>query len=411
MKQKIAGKLDDPEALETLYRENKREFTREFREATENNVSELVTFWKIRLQYEPGIEKTFTLAGLAEVIIISLLTAVLVKIPVFFTTLESSFFYTRDLPIIIFNGLIIYIFRQNLIQNKWHVIYGVILSGLLLYVNLLPRAESDSLNIVLIHIPLFLWCLLGATWISFDFANTGKRIDFIRFNGELLVMTGLLLIAGGILTAITIGLFSAIGFNIEKIYAEYIVLPGATVSPVLSSYLLKLYPDITKRIVPVLARVFTPIALITLVVYLVFIAFSGARIIEDRNLLILFNIMLVAVLAIIVFSVTELDKSKDRSLNVLILLSLAIVTLIINAVALTAIVTRLTNGLTPNRFVVVVTNALVFINLILIAKDLLKSYSDSEKLHSVEKTVAGFLTVYFFWTVIAIFVLPLVFGI
>jgi len=252
--------------------------------------------------------------------------------------------------------------------------------------------------------------MFGGVFVSFRFRETGKWMEFLRFNGELLTMSGLLLITGGILTGITIGLFSAIGTDIENIYFENIALPGAIVSPILASYLIKLYPDITRRIVPVIARVFTPIVLVTLVIYLIFLAFSGVRILEDRNLLILFNVIMIAVMALIIFSITELDKTRPGNIHTGVLLILAIVTLVINALALTAITGRLTDGLTPNRVVVFITNVLVFVNLILIARDLLRSYTDARKLVSVENTVAKYLAVYFIWTVVAIFILPAIFG-
>jgi len=410
MKEKITDNINDPEALEKLYRANKRDFTREFSGIPGDSDSELVRFWKIRLASGPGTAKKFSVPDLAVVIVISLLTAVLVKLPAIFTAINETSFYMRDVAVIAFNGLILYTFRQNEISTKWMTAYGAVILALLIYVNLLQGGEKDSLIIAYIHVPLFLWCLFGAACISFDFRDVAKRMEFIRFNGELVTMTGLLLITGGIFTGITVGLFSAIGVNIEKIYFDYIVIPGSAASPVLASYLIKSYPDITRRIVPVIARVFTPVVLVTLVIYLISIAFSRIRILEDRNLLILFNVMLVAVMALIVFSVTELDKTRNRNINVLILLVLAVVTLVINAVALTAIISRLTYGITPNRTVVLVTNVLVFINLILIANDLFRSYFNAGKLDSVENTVAKYLAVYFLWTVFAIFILPALFG-
>lgn len=410
MNQKISENLHDPEALEKLYRENKTEFTRDFPGTAAGSDSELVRFWNIRLAHEIATGVKFYLPDLLAVLAISLVTAILMKLPAIFPGIDQNLFFTRYAAIIAFNGLIIYTFRDKVSGMRRLALYGAMIVALLLYVFLLPNVENQPLTIVFIHIPLFLWCLFGAAYISFDLKNAGRKMDFIRFNGELLTMTGLLLITGGILTGITIGLFSAIGVNIEKIYFDYIVIPGASVSPILASYLIKLYPDITRRVVPVIARVFTPIVLATLVIYLVSLPFSRTKILEDRNLLILFNIMLVAVTAIIVFSVTELDKTKNRNINVLILLILAIVTLVINAVALTAIITRLTYGITPNRTVVLITNILVFVNLILVAKDLFKAYADAGKLGLLEKTVADYLTVYFLWTIFAIFILPAIFG-
>jgi len=410
MKQRITDHLDDPESLERLYRTDKNTFTRDFPAATEGSGSELVKFWKIRLAGEPGSITRFSTTGLASLILIALVTAVLAKLPSIVPGIEMDFFYPRNMAIIVFNGLILFTFWTNRIGVKWILAYTGMILGLALYVNLLPPGQSDTLVIALVHVPLLLWCVFGLSYISFNFRDTRKRTAFIRYTGELLTMTGLLLITGGMLTGITIGLFSAIGTNIEDWYLQNVVIPGAAMAPVLAAYLVTLYPDITRRIVPVIARVFTPLVLVTLAIFLVSLAFSGTRILEDRDLLALFNVMLLAVTAIIIFSVTELNKSRRRNIHVMILLILALVTLLINVVALTAIFTRLTYGLTPNRLVVSVTNVLVFVNLVLIAKDLFLSWSDAAKLDSLERTVARYLVVYFLWTVVAVFVLPWVMG-
>jgi phosphoglycerol transferase MdoB-like AlkP superfamily enzyme len=223
-------------------------------------------------------------------------------------------------------------------------------------------------------------------------------------------MTGLILIAGGLLTAITIGLFSVINLNIENFYMEYVTIIGGVASPILSFYLIRLYPNLTSKIAPVIARVFTPLVLITLAVYLGALIFSESSILDDRNLLLLFNAMLIVVLAIIVFSISELDKAKVKNINVLILLLLALLAIVINSAALIAIISRIITGLTPNRTVVLVSNILIFVNLMLIAKDLFKSYFKQRPLESIEQTVAKYLTLYAAWTFIVIFILPFVFG-
>jgi hypothetical protein len=222
-------------------------------------------------------------------------------------------------------------------------------------------------------------------------------------------MTGLILIAGGFLTGITLGLFSVIQIHIETFYFDYVVVFGSVAAPIVSFYLIRLYPNITNKITPVIARVFTPLVLITLAIYLVSLLLSKSKILEDRELLILFNTMLLVVLGIIVFSVSELSKSKKKDFNVLILFLLAFLAIVINSIALIAIISRVTNGLTPNRTVVLISNILIFTNLILIAKNLFESYFKNKQLNSVEKTVAKYLTVYSLWTIIVIFILPFVF--
>jgi hypothetical protein len=412
MKQQIIDNINNPENLENLYRNNKQDFTKTFAEVSDNYASDLVQFWKIRLASEKEPEfKTFIKVDLLVVIVLSLITGLLVKLPDIFHHINKDSFYIRDLAIIIFNGITLYAIWQNRIFDKRKILFYVFtIFTLLLFVNLLPDKKSDSVNLAFIYTPLFLWCLFGLSFVSFDYKDTNKRIEFIRFNGELLIMSGLILIAGGILTGITLGLFAAIKINIDQFYFNYIVVFGSVASPIVSYYLIQLYPNITSKIAPVIARVFTPLVLITLVVYLVSLIFSSSKILEDRNLLILFNIMLLAVMAIIIFSISELDKLRERNKNVLILFLLAVLAIAINSIALIAIITRVTNGLTPNRTVVLGSNILIFINLILISKSLYKAYFNCNQLNSVERSVAKYLTIYTAWTIIVIFAMPFIFG-
>jgi len=411
MEQSIIENIDNPQMLEKLYRENKQEFSKYFNKIYESYNSDLVNFWKLRLssEQETGFKEIFKL-DLLVVIFISLITWLLVKIPIIFPQIQEETFYIKDLAIIVFNGIILYVFWQNRISNKKNIIlYFLTILILLFYVNFLPYQNSDSAMLAFIHVPLLLWCIFGLSFLSFDYKNITQRINFIRFNGELLIMSGLILIAGGLLTAITLGLFASIEMDIEKFYFNYVAALGAVASPIISYYLIRLYPNITSKIAPVIARVFPPLVLITLAIYLVSLIFSNNKIIEDRDLLIVFNFMLLAVLALIVFSVAELDKSKEKNIYILILLALALLTIIINSIALIAIIARVANGFTPNRTVVLVSNILIFLNLILITRSLYLSYFKSHSLDSVEKAVVIYLPIYFLWTIIVIFILPFVF--
>ncbi len=412
MKQQIIDHLADPEMLEKLYRENRAEFVKSFSEVSNDNDSELVRFWQIRLTPEPVVKtEKFSKPDFLAVVLLSLFSGLLIKLPELFSQIDSKFFYTRDLAIIVFNGLILYTFWQNRFFDKRKlIVYGIVIFVLLLFVNLLPTVKSDSVILSFIHIPLFLWCLFGLSFVSFNYEDIEKRIDFIRFNGELIIMTGLILLAGMVMTALTVNLFLVIKIEVLKFYSQYVFVFGGVAAPILSSFLLRTYPNLTSKIAPVIARVFTPLVLVTLGVYLVAMAFSAKHILEDRDFLILFNVMIIAVMAIIVFSISELDKSKTKDLNVLILFLLAILTIVTNMVALIAILTRISVGLTPNRTIVLVSNILIFINLILLAKNLYNAYFKENQLVNVEKTVARYLTVYMVYTLIVIFVVPFIFG-
>jgi len=409
MQEKIATNINNAENLEKLYRENKQEFKKSFLFIADKYDSELVNFWKIRLA--PKTSKvTFSIMDLRIIFILTVISWLILKIPDFFPTITKDDFYARNIALVLFNGLILFTFWYNKFfdKNKF-IIYSIVVAILAVFVNLLPKTNTDSINLALAHSPLFLWCVFGLAFISLNNKNISKRIEYIRFNGEFIIMTGLIMIAGGLFTAITMQLFKAIDIDIREFYTKNILIFGISAIPMVSFYLIKIYPDITRKITPVIAKIFTPIVVVTLFIYLVTFAFSAGKIIEDREILIIFNVMLVAVLALIVFSISELDKSVSKNYAVLMLFLLALIAIIIDIFALTAIISRLALGFTPNRTVVFGSNLLIFVNLIFIAKSLFLAYFKNESVDLVEEIVAKYLTIYMFWTLFVIFILPLIF--
>jgi len=61
-----------------------------------------------------------------------------------------------------------------------------------------------------------MWCIFGLVFIDFNINDKFRRIEYLRFNGDLAILMAIMVIAGGILTGITIGLFEAIGIKIEN---------------------------------------------------------------------------------------------------------------------------------------------------------------------------------------------------
>jgi uncharacterized membrane protein len=121
--------------------------------------------------------------------------------------------------------------------------------------------------------------------------------------------------------------------------------------------------------------------------------------------------MLLGVMALIVFSVSETSRNMKQKFNELVLFILSIVTLLINLIALSAIFYRLGEfGLTPNRLAILVSNILIFVNLIMITIDLYKINFKKAELEKVELTISKYLPVYVIWVLIVVFGFPLFFG-
>lgn len=412
MKEQIIQSINDPEALERLFRKDESGFALDFPEASAGIENDLVRFWLIRLKKETDGQKHPLLkTDLWIVAILSIAIALLVKAHLIFSSMPMENYWLRNLPAIAFAGLTTWFILKNRITGVKNILLISLPAGILaIYMNLLPETLCDTTQLAFIHAPVFMWFIFGLVWVSFNYTDASKVSAFIRYNGELVIMYGLLCIAGAMLSGMTIGLFSIIGMEIGELYMENIGIVGLAVLPVVAAWLLDLYPDITSRIAPVIARIFTPLVLISAIVYLIAITVSGIDLSKNRDFLIIFNLLLIGVMAIIVFSLSELDKSNIRKLNIIFLFLLAVITLIIDLFALSAIISRLSEGFTPNRTVVLISNILVLVNLLLILPGLFLTGFKGKSPDRVEKIICGYLPVYFMYSVVVIFVFPFIFG-
>src|SRR5690606_3959525 len=134
--------------------------------------------------------------------------------------------------------------KQKIQIQKMVVISATIFISVL-YINFLPQnSKSDTLFLACIHLPIFLWALFGYTYVGDNLKNHHKRIDFIRFNGDLVLMTTIILIGGVLLTGITLGIFTLIDVAIRKFYFTYIVVGGIAASPIVGTYLVQTNPQL-----------------------------------------------------------------------------------------------------------------------------------------------------------------------
>lgn len=411
MKDAIISNIDNPRQLEKMYRENKATFKKAFNLVYPNIQEKAVAqIWNERLNYDDEVISWGTNVELIFVIIASFIAGLIAKIPDF-TTIRADDFYQRDLAFVVFPLLIAYFaWKQNMKKHKLLLVIAILLVSVV-YINLLPNnSKSDTLLLSCIHLPIFLWAVLGYTFVGDQLKNDQKRLDFLRYNGDLVVMTAIILIAGGILTGITLGLFRLIDVDIERFYFKYVVVWGLAASPIVGTFLVRTNPQLVNKVSPIIAKVFTPLVLITLIVYLFAVIRTGKDPYNDREFLLIFNLLLIGVMAIVLFSIAETSKNANGKMGIILLLVLSIVTIIVNGIALSAILFRISEwGITPNRLAVLGGNLLILINLFLVAYRLFKTTKDRTEIENVEKSITTFLPIYSAWTVVVTFVFPLIF--
>lgn len=411
MRDEILKHIQDPRQLEKLFRTNKSQFKREFDTLYPGLVGNtLADFWNERLNYETDEINWGSRKELLFVVFASVAAGLVAKLPAIFN-IPEDIFYPRNIGFIIFPVLTAYFaWKNNLSTGKIASIAAATLISLV-FINFLPGNEkSDTLILSCVHLVLFLWSIMGFAFTG-EVNNDEKRLGYLKFNGDLVVMTTLIVIAGGIMTGVTIGLFSLIGFNIEKFYFENIVVFGLPAAPIFGTYLTQTNPQLVGKVSPVIARIFSPLVLVMLVIYLVAMIYSGKDPYNDRDFLLIFNGLLIGVMAIIFFSIAETSKATKGQAEIWVLSLLSLVTVIVNGIALSAILFRISEwGITPNRAAVLGGNALILINLLLVTVQLFKVLSKKANLSGVGKTISLYLPIYMFWTMVVVFLFPLIFG-
>ena len=412
MNEEIRKHLNDPKQLESLYRTNKSLFKREFNALyPEIKDSAMAAYWNERLNFASDEISWGTQNDLIFVIIASLIAGLIAKIPAIFS-INEDFFYPRNIGCIVFPALTAFFAWKNKLPNGKIVLLAVTMLAGAMFINLMPDVkQSDTLVLSCVHLVLFFWSILGIAFVGGSLNSEEKRLSFLKYNGDLVVMTTLIVLAGGIMSAVTIGLFQLIGYDIAKTYMENVGVFGLASAPIVGTYLTQTNPHLVGKVSPVIAKIFSPLVLVMLIVYVGAILYSGKNPYNDREFLAIFNGLLIGVMAIIFFSIAGTPDSAKSRAQIGILLALSAVTVLVNSIALSAIVFRISEwGFTPNRAAVLGSNILILINLVLVTRKLFKLLIHKTELADVGKTIAWYLPIYCVWTIIVTFIFPFLFG-
>jgi hypothetical protein len=411
MENEIKNNINNPKQLELLYRENKSAFTNAFNTIyIEIKDQASAQIWNERLNYKEGDIAWGSKNEILFIVIASFISGLIAKAPIFFG-LKIDTYLSRNIGFVVFPMLGLYFaWKQGLSKNKY-ILPILLFIGSAIFINLLPNNDkSATILLATIHLPILLWAILGYLFIGGNLKDESKKIAFLQFNGHFIVMTALIFSAAMLFSGITIALFEFLGINIAGSYFEQIAIWGLAAIPMLSTYLIQNNPQLVNKISPIIARIFTPLVLITLFVFLATFFYTQKNIYTDRDFLLLFNALLIIVMAIILFSLTAAESHEKSNIQLIMLFSLSLLTIIANGIAISAIAIRLNElGSSPNRIAVLGANLLMFIHLVFVSLALLKNLNRKAGVAFVEFAITKFIPVYAIWAAFITFVMPLIY--
>ena len=411
MRNDILNNLDNPKQLEKLYRDNKVNFKKEFNDIYPGHQQNTnLNFWHERLNFETEKQGLGAKNEIIIVIAFALIAGLIAHIPNF-TGIDQEYFFSRNISFVVFPVLSIYfMWKQKLVFKQWlFPLLATLIAAI--YINLLPNnTSSSSIALSLIHMPIFLWAIFGYSFLGENLKSNQSRISFLRYNGDLVVMSGILLLSTVIFSAITVNLFDLIGINIEIFYFQNIMIWGLAAIPIVATYLIQTNAQLINKVSPIIAKIFTPLVFMNLFIYISAMLYTKKYPYQDRNLLLLFNVLLMGVMALILFSIAEAGKTAKNKFSLIMLFSLSVLTIIVNCIALSAIVYRINEfGFSANRIAVLGGNLLIFINLVLVSYKLFLASFKNADIEEIERSIAGYLPVYAIWTGLIAFIIPIIF--
>jgi len=408
----ILQQLDHPAQLELLYRQNPQTFRILFKELYPS-ISEHISAqcWNARLQDHVNKDAKISSREYLIAMVLIVCSGIVAKLPDWIP-LDEPMYFAKNLVFCILPALSIYFaWKRNMSTlQKWLMLLAFLIAAV--YINLLPAAHgSDTVLLACIHLPVCLWFVFGYAHVGSKWSNTNSRLAFLKYHGDLFVLSAILFISGAILSGMTIGLFHLIQLNIENFYFDHFVKWGLVAIPIIATMLIEHHPLLVKNVSPLIAKLLTPMVLLLLLVYSATVLYTGQDPFNDRNFLLLFNVLLLGVMAIVMFAVAETTQTKPHRLMHILLLLLSSMALLLNGIALAAICFRITEwGFTPNRTVILGNNVLIMGHLSMVAIQLFKALFKNAPKDGIQHSISRYLVVYGVWALFVSFILPFIYN-
>lgn len=289
--------------------------------------------------------------------------------------------------------------------------------------------QEQYLSLMVAHLSLLAWSgvgallLLGSKGANHNLAGGATNtFAFLNKSLEIFIMAGLFTVAGGIFTGITYGLFDALGIFLSDAIMRLFLAGGGGMLPVIATAILY-NPHVSPAgqefegglsgLVAMLTRILLPLTVLVLLVYLAFIPFNFREPFENRDVLVIYNAMLFAVIALIVGATPVSPTLVSSRMGVWLrrgIVILAALAIIISLYALAAILYRTAiDRLTPNRLTFIGWN---IINIGLLVLLLYRQIRSGNKwVDGLHRAFTAGAAAYALWTLAVIVALPWLFGI
>jgi hypothetical protein len=403
--------LDDEEAfliavkrigdLDTLSREYAQEYSERL--------------WK-RLVVAPGAGGREWTREATVAVALAVAAGVAIKVPELFGITwdggEDTLWYAHNLSLFTLPFLAAFLaWKRVLPTGGWAALGGAFVAAALV-MNLMPFVpEGYTEMLAVLHLPMALWLAAGVAYTGGQWRDPRQRMNYVRFSGEWFIYYVLIALGGGVLMGITMLLFEAAGMDAEPLVTLWILPCGAVGAVVIAGWLVEAKQSVIENMAPVLTMIFTPLFTLLLLAFLGTVAWTGSGINIEREVLIAFDLLLVVVVGLHLYAISARDPHAEPGLFDKLQFLLVVCALLVDAMALWAILARITEfGFTPNRTAALGENLILLANLGGAAVLYTRFLSGRKKFASMERWQMNFLPVYLGWAAVVVVLFPMIFG-
>lgn len=341
---------------------------------------------------------------------------VAIKIPAFFGIGwdgdEEALWYIRNISLFTLPFLAAFLaWKRALPPGGWAGL-GAAYVAAALVMNLMPFVhEGHTQLLAIMHLPMALWLAASVAYTGGQWRDPRQRMNYVRFSGEWFIYYVLIALGGGALMGITALLFSAAGMDPEPLVTLWILPCGAVGAVVIAGLLVEAKQSVIENMAPVLTLVFTPLFTLMLLAFLGTVAWTGSAISVERELLIGFDLLLVVVVGLLLYALSARDPHAEPGLFDKLQFVLVVCALLVDAMALWAIVARISEfGFSPNRVAALGENLILMANLGGAAVLYALFLGGRRGFASMERWQTNFLPVYLVWAVVVVVLFPIIFG-
>ena len=274
-------------------------------------------------------------------------------------------------------------------------------------INLYPYREGGSTELlVAAHLPVVLWFVVAYPYVSGVLRSHERRMDFVRFTGEWFIYYVLMALGGGVLLALTALILEPAGVDAERVI-EWVLPSGAAGAVIVAAWLVESKQRVVENMAPVLTMLFTPLFAVMLAGAAVVYAATGFGGAFDRELLGVFDALMLVVLGLVLYAMSARDPSTSPGWMDGIQLVAVVSALVLDVIVLGTMIARIGElGFTPNRTAALGLNLVLLVNLAGAAWLSTRFLSGRSTFHPLERWQTTYLPVFALWAAGVVVILP-----